>query len=73
MNLKKINKKIIEIKLIKINLTLNFIFNKNKQIKNIIIKNDEVLSPESKIITEQSKVKMINKYLKYWIYFFNYM
>ena len=29
--------------------------------KNIIIKNDEVLSPESKIIIEQSNVKMIKK------------
>ena len=59
---KNIIKKLIEIKLIKINLILTFIFNKNKHMKkNIIIKNDEVLSPESKIIIEQSNVKMIKK------------
>ena len=55
----------------KINLTLNFIFNKNKQIKKTLsIKNDEVLSPESKIITEQSKVKIINKIFKILDLFF---
>ena len=42
--------------------TLNFIFNKTKQVKkNAIIKNNEALSPESKITIAQSNVKRIKK------------
>ena len=55
-------KKLVKIKLIQINLILNFILNKTKHIKkNINIKNNEVLSPESKTIIEQSNVKIIKK------------
>ena len=45
-----------------INLILNFIFNKTKHVKkNIIIKNNDVLSPESKITIEHNNVKIIKK------------
>ena len=45
-----------------INFILNFIFNKTKHVrKNVIIKNNDVLSPESKITIEHNNDKIIKK------------